>query len=1250
MLDMSAKDAFALHEALRTAPHDRKLDVLVQLRRFVKRNDLDAVPALVDALRTGLAAGSPALSAESVVCLAHLVKRVALQDAARLRTAAPVLGPLLVERLGDLRDRPRDAAHSALAVLWRSAPSDIERCIRDHGFAARSSHVREQAVRWAQRMHAQAALPLRCCAGIVRLLEDANDAVRDAAKAAVLDLYRDAPPHARAELRRELADHRVRKKTAAYITDLLDDSASRSDDCSHDDPPRRLCTETTVCPGAPAVSPCLDHMDPAWVHSARELETEIHDIAAAFEGRETDTNWVVRERHIARLRALLRGNACRDHAGVVAWALRLLTDGIVRAIGSLRTTLSLAGLQLVKDAALVGAGLDQPAEALLGSLVRASGQTKKIVARAAQVVGGVLVGSVSYQARIVQQVVGAAQDKNASTRQGVWRDRGSGAGDTERGVGCTQRGPDGDAGGAAVFPGAVAREGTEAGGGGVGRADGGSLVEGLDAVARRQLERALQGLSMGGQTGQTGQAGRVGKGTGVARREEGMQGGLQSGAVRQGVGRRGEGGEQRGGRGGRGSPRKLTVGEQLVHGDWRVRVEGIVTVACLLAKKEPPGYEGRRVPSLPGNEVLGGALQKLLNDPQEEVVNHLMAPEVIVEVAKVVPLEQIVPRIVLLSEREESGRGHDIVGACLPAVKKLVSEGEGAEVLVRVLTAMGQSGVVPKKLSAAVFTTSEKRKIMHGVLEWMGELVEQHVESRGRGEEGNGYFNEVSNLKFCVNRLVPMISSMRPGSENYGPLAGLLKSLRGVNEEVFDKVLQTFEKGTVNALKNAWGIVVEEEVQEEEKVACIEEVLGSVPVVGCARAEGGEQYSLSPAGSQSARYSDVFVDPFEENSAGQMNFEDMTMIQIPKLQTRVLNSKVCRDMPVSGPPGSVGVDSALAAQDAARAGDLGALDDKAGQTEQGSPVRPSQVPLASDPGKQESRDASMKDEDFSKDSGLWFRKYMKKIPTTPLPRNIDDSIRLLSSLVERLENHDMDSYAFKKLICISKEHSLESDAENHDDAADSSKKGDIWVSGSLFSSLLNALLDFMTKDSVLELKIQGLLLLKYLFDYQKLYFNNHVLNVFDYLLKLRSEDSNNSRIICAVEEIIFEIVSYFEPLKGISVFLSYLEPYISDDDDESKKYLLKQPNIVICLSSLAIFIKKLGKPELDQYLQRIPSLVIKAINDRNPEIRKECVTVCISINSVIKNSMEIFDLLQGLTHGQQNLLVYYFTKSGGKDM
>ena len=350
--------------------------------------------------------------------------------------------------------------------------------------------------------------------------------------------------------------------------------------------------------------------------------------------------------------------------------------------------------------------------------------------------------------------------------------------------------------------------------------------------------------------------------------------------------------------------RRLTVLEQLVHPEWRIRVEGIVTVACLLAKKDPPGHpSGAKLPTLPPLDTLSPTLQKLLNDPQPDVVHHLLAPEVIPEIAKIIPVDQIVPRLLLLSEMEDEEHVKDTLSSSLPALKQLFTDAEAADMLSRTLMSMGVSGVVPRKLAIGFFTTTQKRKIIHGIFLWMIELVERHNSQIAANDPGNEYFADETNYKQYIHRLVPMFTNTKPSSNNYVPLTTLLKCLRQSNQDVFDKVLATFERFTVTELKRAWGQPVDEPddtIMYEEKVVTVHEVLGDVKVGGLTTVSGvtSPHVNRNPGSPPTRSRIPVLSPPTSPRGSREFHIakspsgnitmnvdEDLTMINLPHQPT-----------------------------------------------------------------------------------------------------------------------------------------------------------------------------------------------------------------------------------------------------------------------------------------------------------------------------------------------------------------------------
>ena len=272
-------------------------------------------------------------------------------------------------------------------------------------------------------------------------------------------------------------------------------------------------------------------------------------------------------------------------------------------------------------------------------------------------------------------------------------------------------------------------------------------------------------------------------------------------------------------------PRKLTVLEQLNHPDWKIRVEGIIVVACILAKRTPPNYDGQKMPTLPPSDVFAPTLAKLFNDPQPEVVENLVAPEVLVELAKVVPMEQIIPKVILLNEGDDEAHAQPINAATMPALKHMMTDVEAAELLLRVINSMNSSGVHTRKISPVSFTPLQKRKITHGCLLWMNELVEKY----GNGMP-NDFFDDRANFERILNRFISMMSMFK--SQNIMALALLLKNLQRLDENTFNKTLATFEPSIARELRRAWGVSTDDDADAiivEEQVADVEQVLGSIP-------------------------------------------------------------------------------------------------------------------------------------------------------------------------------------------------------------------------------------------------------------------------------------------------------------------------------------------------------------------------------------------------------------------------------------
>ena len=183
--------------------------------------------------------------------------------------------------------------------------------------------------------------------------------------------------------------------------------------------PNLTASVTSVTSDRP-ITPMLverpDAVEPAYVNTQRELDDIFRDMLLWFDGKETEQNWLKREESVIKLRKLIAGNATDFSEGFIS-GLRSLLDGIIKAVISLRTSLSKEGSALVQDMAnTFGPGIDPMVELLMQTFIKVCGATKKIASQLGNLTVDTILSKVTYNNRLMQHIWGAAQDKNVQPR------------------------------------------------------------------------------------------------------------------------------------------------------------------------------------------------------------------------------------------------------------------------------------------------------------------------------------------------------------------------------------------------------------------------------------------------------------------------------------------------------------------------------------------------------------------------------------------------------------------------------------------------------------------------------------------------------------------------------------------------------------------------------------------------------------------------------------------------------------------
>ncbi|KAH8929470.1 hypothetical protein BT69DRAFT_1345868 [Atractiella rhizophila] len=330
-----------------------------------------------------------------------------------------------------------------------------------------------QALMEIRQEHSKPPLPLRSLTPtLVTLLEDQDAGVREAAKRAVMEIFggRDVSDAARVDLKKELTLKGVRKNTLESILDHLV-NATQSNVTSPPLPSSPLAKDEAEAPtsrhhpgrppsrtggpshlprpasragssrgvgtsaGSSALPPPVpsepsggnsegftpasaSEPSPVFIASAKDLDNEIAKMLPAWEGKETEHNWMHRDSHIARLRGMIKGGVYQKFPDTFIQALRQVEPGVLKTLFSLRTILCIATCRLISEMSeMMKQAFDPFVESYLINLLGMAGQTKKIAAQASQVAVTSILKNSSYHTKQLQHLWNLMGEKNVQARQ-----------------------------------------------------------------------------------------------------------------------------------------------------------------------------------------------------------------------------------------------------------------------------------------------------------------------------------------------------------------------------------------------------------------------------------------------------------------------------------------------------------------------------------------------------------------------------------------------------------------------------------------------------------------------------------------------------------------------------------------------------------------------------------------------------------------------------------------------------------------
>ncbi|CAH6721141.1 protein Stu1p [[Candida] jaroonii] len=157
--------------------------------------------------------------------------------------------------------------------------------------------------------------------------------------------------------------------------------------------------------------------------SEEDLRHRINRLLPAFTNKETEQNWMLREKAMIALREFIRGNAITEFLDDFKESIREMSEGINKSILSLRTTLSAHGCQFIKELAiLLKSSFDSLAELFFPALFKLCNATKNLASLNAHTAISAIFINCPFSSRYMNKIYNSSSDKNTKLRSysGTW--------------------------------------------------------------------------------------------------------------------------------------------------------------------------------------------------------------------------------------------------------------------------------------------------------------------------------------------------------------------------------------------------------------------------------------------------------------------------------------------------------------------------------------------------------------------------------------------------------------------------------------------------------------------------------------------------------------------------------------------------------------------------------------------------------------------------------------------------------------
>lgn len=134
---------------------DHKVQFINNIKSAIKQHNVPdtCIPQLFEGLRNAATSQHANIVNAGFTALNHLLTRLSRQDPKWLNREAARTLPVIIEKLGDQKDKYRTLASQALVTFYNVNPSEVERMVRTSAMTGKNPRAKETALHWLLQVY-----------------------------------------------------------------------------------------------------------------------------------------------------------------------------------------------------------------------------------------------------------------------------------------------------------------------------------------------------------------------------------------------------------------------------------------------------------------------------------------------------------------------------------------------------------------------------------------------------------------------------------------------------------------------------------------------------------------------------------------------------------------------------------------------------------------------------------------------------------------------------------------------------------------------------------------------------------------------------------------------------------------------------------------------------------------------------------------------------------------------------------------